>query len=27
MATIAVSIAGGDPAEVELLGCRWVVGR
>jgi len=27
MATIAVSIAGGDPAEELDLGCRWMVGR
>jgi hypothetical protein len=27
MASIGISIAGRDPDEVELLGCRWVVGR
>src|SRR5262245_20187014 len=27
VATIGLSIAGHDPTELELLGCRWVVGR
>lgn len=26
MATIGFSVAGRDPSEIELLGCRWVVG-
>jgi hypothetical protein len=26
-ATIGLSIAGATPAELDLLGCRWIVGR